>query len=58
MMRRTYGAVFSRFDALTTYCVSVGSWPLSCLKMPSKIGTRNSSMPMSTSVAKMSTIVG
>ncbi len=58
MMRRTYGALFSMCDALTTYRVSVGSWPLSVLKMPSKIGTRNMSMPMRTSVAKMSTIVG
>ena len=46
------------FDAVTTYCVSVGSWPPSSWKIFTKIGTRNISIPANTSVAKMSTIVG
>ena len=45
-------------DPYMTYCVSVGSWPPSCLKMFTKTGTRNISIPMSTQVAKISTIVG
>ena len=58
MKSRTHGALFSRFDAPTTYCVSVGSCPFRVLKIPWKIGTRKSSIPMRTSVAKMITIVG
>ena len=46
------------FDACTTYCVSVGSWPPSWSKILTKTGTRNISIPVSTSVAKTSTIVG
>ena len=38
--------------------VSVGSWPFSDAKIFTKIGTRNISIPISTSVAKIRTIVG
>jgi len=41
-----------------TYCVSVGSCPFSEAKIFTKMGTRKSSIPIRTSVAKMSTIVG
>ena len=58
MMSSTYGLFFSRSDAVTTYWVSVGSWPPSWLKIFTKTGTRNMSIPTSTSVAKISTIVG
>ena len=53
-----YGLLRRRFDTLTTYAVSVGSWPFSDAKIFTKTGTRNISIPISTSVAKMSTIVG
>ena len=38
--------------------MSVGSWPFSDAKILTKIGTRNMSIPISTSVAKINTIVG
>ena len=53
-----YGLLRSRFDTATTYAVSVGSCPFSDAKILTKIGTRNISIPISTSVAKISTIVG
>ena len=37
---------------LTTIWVSIGSWPLSVLKMPTNTGIRKSSIPTRTSVAK------
>ena len=46
------------FDPLTTICVSIGRSPPSWSKIPTKIGTRNMSMPMRTSVAKAMTISG
>ena len=58
MMSSTYGLFFSRSDAVTTYCVSVGSWPPRLAKIFTKTGTRNMSIPQRTSVAKNSTIVG
>ena len=45
-------------EALTTHCVSVGSWPFSWAKMFTKTGTRNISRPIRTRVAKIITIVG
>ena len=48
----------SRFDACMTYCVRVGSCPLSWAKIFTKIGTRNISIPIRTRVAKIITIVG
>ena len=53
-----YHFSFNRFDAFTTHCVSVGSWPPSCEKMLTKTGTRNISIPIRTRVAKIRTIVG
>ena len=47
-----------RSDAATTHCVSVGSSPPSWLKIFTKIGTRNISIPISTSVAKIRTMTG
>ena len=43
---------------MTTICVSIGRSPPSWLKMFTKIGTRNRSMPISTSVANASTMIG
>ena len=45
-------------EAVTTICVSIGRSPPSCAKIPTKIGTRKSSMPMRTSVANAITISG
>ncbi len=45
-------------DAVTTYCVSVGSCPLSWAKIFTKTGTRNIRRPIRTRVAKISTIIG
>ena len=45
-------------EAVTTICVSIGRSPPSCAKIPTKIGTRKSSMPISTSVANDSTMIG
>src|ERR1700730_8568216 len=56
--RMRYGLVRRRFDTLTAYAVSVGSWPFNDAKIFTNTGTRNMSIPISTSVAKMSTIVG
>jgi len=53
-----YQSLRSTFDALTTYCVSVGSLPPSDAKMPTKTGTRNINRPTRTRVAKIRTIVG
>ncbi len=53
-----YQSARMMFDAFTTYWVSVGSWPPSCAKIFTKIGTRNISIPIRTRVAKISTIVG
>ena len=50
--------VAGEFEACTTHCVSVGSSPPSCAKIFTKTGTRKSSIPTSTRVAKISTIVG
>ena len=47
-----------KFEALTTHCVSVGSLPPRVRKTLLKNGTRKSSMPVSTRVAKIRTIVG
>ena len=45
-------------EAPTTSFVSMGRSPPSCSKIPTKTGTRKSSMPMRTSVANASTIIG
>jgi hypothetical protein len=45
-------------DALTTIWVSIGRSPPSCSKIPTKTGTRKRSMPIRTSVANDSTMIG
>jgi hypothetical protein len=47
-----------KLDAFSTHWVSVGRSPPSCAKMPTKTGTRKSSIPTRTRVAKINTIVG
>ena len=47
-----------KFEQASTPCVSVGRSPPSWAKMLTKTGTRKSSIPTRTRVAKMSTIVG
>ena len=54
----TYHLSRSRFEALTTYCVSAGNSPPSWPKIFTNTGTRKSSIPIRTSVAKTSTTVG
>ena len=47
-----------KFDACRTYWVSVGRSPPSWSKILTKIGTRNISIPVITSVANVSTTPG
>ena len=46
------------FDAMSTYWVSFGRSPPSESKILTKIGTRNISIPVITSVANVSTTLG
>jgi hypothetical protein len=56
--RRMNQVALMKFDAASTAFVSVGRSPPSCAKMFTKTGTRKSSIPTRTRVAKISTIVG
>ena len=56
--KRMNQVALMKFEQASTAFVSVGRSPPSCAKMFTKTGTRKSSIPTRTRVAKINTIVG